>query len=158
MKKMYNVSGLYPYQNHHDVNPALRNYVRQPAYRGYTPPNHPYGAVHVAKSGGSLEETNMYRPTATQPNSFKTSYSKEEAAAIALLLGIDFTTSKFNLTEFWMGVNTELDHGKKYNPTNVTADDPITTGKIALAHLNEFPDYYRRLKVLEDEAKAYWNK
>ncbi|WP_211171020.1 DUF5661 family protein [Bacillus sp. DNRA2] len=87
-----------------------------------------------------------------------TSFSKEEAAAIALLLGIDFTKSKFDLNEFWMGVNTELEHGKISSQTNVTSDDPIKTGKIALAHLNEFPDYYKRLKKLEEEAKAYWNK
>ncbi len=88
----------------------------------------------------------------------KTSFSKEEAAAIALLLGIDFTKSKFDLDEFWRGVNTELEHGKQSSQTNVTGDDPLITGKIALAHLNEFPDYYKRLKVLEQEAKAYWNK
>jgi hypothetical protein len=76
------------------------------------------------------------------------SFSKEEAAAIALLLGIDFTKSKFDLDEFWMGVNTELEHGKISSQTNVTGDDPLLTGKIALAHLNEFPDYYKRLKVL----------
>ena len=86
------------------------------------------------------------------------SFSKEEAAAIALLLGINFNKSKFDLDEFWMGVNTELEHGKISSQTNVTDDDPIITGKIALAHLNEFPDYYKRLKVLEEEAKAYWNK
>ena len=57
-----------------------------------------------------------------------------------------------------MGVNTELEHGKISSQTNVTGDDPIMTGKIALAHLNEFPDYYKRLKVLEKEAKAYWNR
>jgi uncharacterized protein DUF5661 len=91
-------------------------------------------------------------------NRVKTSFSKEEAAAIALLLGIDFTKSKFDLDEFWMGVNTELEHGKQSSQTNVTGDDPIITGKIALAHLNEVPDYYKRLKVLEKEAKAYWNK
>ncbi len=85
-------------------------------------------------------------------------FSKEEAAAIALLLGIDFTKSRFDLNEFWLGVNTELEHGKVSSQTNVTGDDPLTTGKIALAHLNEFPDYYKRLKVLEKEAKAYWNK
>lgn len=96
--------------------------------------------------------------TRVTANGVKASYTKEEAAAIALLLGIDFNQSKFNLDEFWMGVNTELEHGRKYYQTNVTADDPITTGKIALAHLNEFPDYYKRLKVLEEEAKAYWNK
>ncbi|MGD6896634.1 DUF5661 family protein [Bacillus infantis] len=85
-------------------------------------------------------------------------FSKEEAAAIALLLGIDFTKSRFDLNEFWLGVNTELEHGKVSSQTNVTGDDPLTTGKIALAHLNEFPDYCKRLKVLEKEAKAYWNK
>ncbi|MFB7305540.1 DUF5661 family protein [Heyndrickxia sporothermodurans] len=69
-----------------------------------------------------------------------------------------FNKSKFDLDEFWMGVNTELEHGKISIQTNVTGDDPIITGKIALAHLNEFPDYYKRLKVLEEEAKAYWNK
>jgi hypothetical protein len=85
-------------------------------------------------------------------------FSKEEAAAIALLLGIDFHTSRFDLNEFWLGVNTELEHGRISSQTNVTGDDPLITGKIALAHLNEFPDYYKRLKVLEKEAKAYWNK
>ncbi|MEH7378263.1 DUF5661 family protein [Neobacillus drentensis] len=91
-------------------------------------------------------------------NRVRTIFSKEEASAIALLLGIDFTKSKFDLNEFWMGVNTELEHGKQSSQTNVTGDDPLITGKIALAHLNEFPDYYKRLKVLEEEAKAYWNK
>lgn len=86
------------------------------------------------------------------------SFSKEEAAAIAVLLGIDFNKSKFDLEEFWLGVNTELEHGSIVSQTNVTGDDPILTGKIALAHLNEFPDYYKRLKVLEEEAKAFWNK
>ncbi|MDQ6598960.1 DUF5661 family protein [Bacillus salipaludis] len=84
----------------------------------------------------------------------KTRFSKEEAAAVALLLSIDFDKSKFDLDEIWMGVNTELEHGKQSSQTNVTGDDPIITGKTALAHLNEFPDYYKRLKVLEDEAKA----
>jgi len=93
-----------------------------------------------------------------QLNRVKTSFTKEEAAAIALLLGIDFNKSMFDLNEFWMGVNTELEHGRRSSQTNVTGDDPIMTGKIALAHLSEFPDYYIRLKILENEAKAYWNK
>ncbi|WP_202964975.1 DUF5661 family protein [Neobacillus niacini] len=110
--------------------------------------------------------TQYHYPTIGSPNLYRNnrpatrvkSFSKEEAAAIALLLGIDFNKSKFDLDEFWMGVNIELEHGKISSQTNVTGDDPIITGKIALAHLNEFPDYYKRLKVLEDEAKAYWNK
>ena len=110
--------------------------------------------------------THYLYPTMGSPNWYRNhysatrvkSFSKEEAAAIALLLGIDFTNSKFDLDEFLMGVNTELEHGKISSQTNVTGDDPIMTGKIALAHLNEFPDYYKRLKILEEEAKAYWNK
>lgn len=85
-------------------------------------------------------------------------FSKEEANAIAILLGIDFTTSKFDLDQFLMGVNVELEHGRKNDETNVTDDDPIITGKIAFAHLNEFPDYYTRLKLLEEEAKMYWSR
>ena len=101
---------------------------------------------------------NVPAVTRVTMNNVKASYTREEAAAIALLLGIDFNQTPFDLEEFWMGVNTELEHGRKYYLTNVTADDPITTGKIALAHLNEFPDYYKRLKKLEEEAKAFWNK
>ena len=56
-----------------------------------------------------------------------------------------------------MGLDTELEHGNKYYPTNVTNDNPLITAKIALAHLSEFPDYYTRLKKLEVEAKAYWS-
>ncbi|WP_233522710.1 DUF5661 family protein [Peribacillus glennii] len=99
---------------------------------------------------------NVYR--LKNNGSVKTSFSKAEAAAIALLLGINFNKSKFDLDQFWMGVNTELEHGKQSSQTNVTGDDPIITGKIALAHLNEFPDYYKRLKLLEEEAKFYWSK
>ena len=98
------------------------------------------------------------RISANHSNNVKTSFSKQEAAAIALLLGIDFKKSKFDLNEFWMGVNIELEHGTQSSQTNVTGDDPILTGKIALAHLNEFPDYYKRLIIFEKEAKAYWNK
>ncbi len=110
---------------------------------------------YILNKNSNIIQSN-YRETSNQPDS-KDKFSKEEAAAIALLLGIDFAKSKFDLNEFWLGVNTELEHGKKYYKTNVTADEPITTGKIALAHLSEFPDYYTRLKVLEEQAKAYWS-
>ena len=56
-----------------------------------------------------------------------------------------------------MGLDVELEHGRRSPLTNVTNDNPILTGKIALAHLREFPDYYTRLKKLEKEAKAYWS-
>lgn len=96
--------------------------------------------------------------TEAAPLTSKGRFTKEEASAIALLLCIDFRQKKFDLTQFWMGVNVELEHGKIHAETNVTGDNPLLTGKIALAHLNEFPDYYTRLQSLETEAAAYWKK
>jgi hypothetical protein len=57
-----------------------------------------------------------------------------------------------------MGMDVELEHGLRDPATNVTNDDPLTTGKIALAHLTEFPDYYTRLAKMEKEAEDFWNK
>ncbi|MGL5152744.1 MAG: DUF5661 family protein [Clostridium sp.] len=83
-------------------------------------------------------------------------FTIEDALLIANILKIDFNTVLFTLKDFYDGVNVELEHGTKYAETNITQNDPIMTGKIAYAHLKEFPDYYVRLKKLEDEAKIYW--
>ena len=37
---------------------------------------------------------------------------------------------------------------------DATNDDPVVTGKIALAHLRELPDYYTRLAEMEAEASS----
>lgn len=84
-------------------------------------------------------------------------FTKEDALMIARALKIDFNKEKFDIDEFAAGINVELEHGSKFSETNVTKNDPILTGKIALAHLKEFPDYYTRLKKLEEEAAAYWS-
>lgn len=78
--------------------------------------------------------------------------STEEAREIGERLGLDW--SRFDVEQFRMGMEVELEHGTADPPTNVTDDDPLVTGKIALAHLNEFPDYYTRLKQMESEAEA----
>ena len=62
----------------------------------------------------------------------------------------------WTLKQFHLGLNVELEHGKRNAFTNVTNNDEILTAKIALAHLSEFPDYYTRLDKLEKEAGAYW--
>ena len=41
-----------------------------------------------------------------------------------------------------MGVKIEMEHGLIMPKTNVTDDKLMKTLKIALAHLDEFPDYY----------------
>ncbi len=83
----------------------------------------------------------------------KDSFSAEEAHGIGERLGIDWVTSPFDIEQFRMGMDVELEHGARDPETNVTDDDALTTGKIALAHLHEFPDYYTRLNRMEEEAK-----
>ena len=72
------------------------------------------------------------------------------------MLGVDWT--KFDVEQFRMGVDVELEHGLRDPATDVTNNDPLLTGKIALAHLNEYPDYYTRLAKTEAEADAYWSQ
>ena len=83
----------------------------------------------------------------------RTSFSVDEAHAIGVEIGIDWASAPFDVEQFRMGMDVELEHGFHDLLTNVTEDDPLVTGKIALAHLNEFPDYYTRLAVMEDQAK-----
>ncbi len=84
----------------------------------------------------------------------KKHFTAEEAKNIGEKLGIDW--SKFDVEQYRMGMDVELEHGLRDPHTNVTNDDSLTTGKIALAHLNEFPDYYTRLEKMEKEAEAFW--
>jgi hypothetical protein len=86
----------------------------------------------------------------------KKSFSAQEAKEIGEKLGIKW--DKFDVEQFRMGLDVELEHGLRSPKTNVTNDDPLLTGKIALAHLNEFPDYYDRLEKLEKQAEAFWKK
>jgi hypothetical protein len=80
-------------------------------------------------------------------------FTTEEARSIGEALGIDW--SQFDVEQFRMGLDVELEHGTADPATDVTHDDPMLTGKIALAHLNEFPDYYTRLKHMEQEAERF---
>ena len=67
-------------------------------------------------------------------------FSVEQVIYAANELGVQF--DKYSFNEFFDGMNIELEHGKQNSKTNVTDDDVLTTAKIALAHLNEFPNYY----------------
>ena len=85
----------------------------------------------------------------------KPHFTAEEARAAGERIGIDWATSPFDVEQFRMGMDVELEHGTQDLDTNVTDDDVTVTAKIARAHLNEFPDYYSRLAVMEAEAEAY---
>ena len=82
----------------------------------------------------------------------KEHFTTEEAKQIGEKLGIDW--SEFDVEQYRMGLDVELEHGLVDPHTNVTNDDPIMTGKIALAHLNELSDYYTRLEKMEREAEG----
>ena len=84
------------------------------------------------------------------------SFTESEALAVGEQIGIDWSTAPFDVDQFRRGMDVELEHGLHDALTNVTDDDAAVTGKIALAHLNEFPDYYTRLERMEEEAKHQW--
>ena len=83
-------------------------------------------------------------------------FTVEQARDAGQRIGIDWARSRFDVEEFRMGMDVELEHGTRDPETNVTDDDVATTAKIARAHLNEFPDYYARLAVMEADAEAHW--
>jgi hypothetical protein len=78
-------------------------------------------------------------------------FTTEQALEIGNKLSIDW--GRLNVEQFRIGLDIELEHGLNSPATDVTGNDPIITGKIVLAHLNEFADYYTRLTKMEKEAK-----
>jgi len=83
----------------------------------------------------------------------RTSIAASEAAEVADILRVDFAAVDFDLDQFHRGTRVELQHGTGDPDTNITNDGLVTTGKIALAHLNEIPDYYTRLAAMEAAAR-----
>lgn len=80
--------------------------------------------------------------------------SQRKAKKIGEELGVDWNL--IDAEELRRGMEVELEHGRRDPATDVTGDDLLLTGKIALAHLHEFPDYYARLARMEDEARDFW--
>ena len=80
-------------------------------------------------------------------------FTTDEARQIGSEIGIDWASAPFDVEQFRMGMDVELEHGLHDPATDVTRNDPVVTAKIALAHLNEFPDYYTRLAQMEEEAR-----
>ena len=86
-------------------------------------------------------------------------FNLKDAYYVASILNVKF--DKFTIEEFLDGINIELEHGTVNSLTNVTNDDLLLTAKIALAHLNEFPNYYNPnygLKVFEKFLKNQYFK
>ena len=97
-------------------------------------------------------------PGAADAMTRRTGVDDADARRAADRLAVDFDAVEFDLEQFQMGLVRELQHGRADPDTNVTDDDLVVTGKIALAHLNEIPDYYTRLAAMEADAREYWNR
>ncbi len=80
-------------------------------------------------------------------------FTIEEAKQLGDTLGAKWT--KYDVDQFRLGLQTELEHGLRDPATDVTHDDPVLTAKIVLAHLNTYPDYYIRLKNMAAEAERF---
>lgn len=84
----------------------------------------------------------------------KKEITKEEAIELGKFFKINYDIVPFN--QFWFGLNVELEHGTRDPQTNVTNDDMITTALITIAHLKEFPNYYEKLDLMEQELEKFW--
>lgn len=110
-------------------------------------------AAHLgAEPGGP--EGNRTRAEGSIKVSHPRFFTEADARRIGEALHV--TWDRFDVEQFRMGLDVELEHGRRDPATDVTHDSGVLTGKIALAHLNEFPDYYTRLAKMEAEAEAYW--
>ncbi len=119
------------------------------------------GAIVVAIGLAVYASLRHFRPAQPQPQLLpedpmkpRTRIQRSEATLVSEILRIDFAAVEFDLDQFHQGMGVELQHGTGDPDTNVTNDDLITIGKLALAHLNEIPDYYTRLAAMQAQAQA----
>ena len=74
---------------------------------------------------------------------------------------LNISFNDFTIEDLLTGMNIELEHGLINSKTNVTDNDIIKTAKIALAHLNEYPNYYNKkygLPMFENFLKQKMNE
>lgn len=105
----------------------------------------------LSRGGRSVKRPQPMRKDG--PMSAEKKFTEEEARQTGQAIGINWDSAPFDVDQFRRGMDVELEHGSHDPTTDVTGDDAVTTGKIALAHLNEFADYYTRLERMEAEAE-----
>jgi hypothetical protein len=112
-----------------------------------------FRGLELRRSCETIEDKRVQAARKGTPMSAHKTFTADEARDAGAAIGIDWSSSTFDVEQFRMGMDVELEHGLDDSATNVTDDDPVVTAKIALAHLNEFPDYYTRLERMESEAE-----
>ena len=112
------------------------------------------GSVIPPKCSSKTLSKSKKKSKSKSKRNLKRTVSLSDARKIGTKLGIDFNSVK--LSDYRYGMNVEFEHGKENKLTNVTNNNLLVTGKIALAHLLEYPDYYNRLRQMERVAEKYW--
>lgn len=90
----------------------------------------------------------------------KENYTTEDASKIGNKLGLKWKQIKPQALSKGMDVEEEHNDNEKIdgvNP-NVIHGDTKKVAKIAIAHLGESPDYYKKLKVIEDKKELIKNR
>jgi hypothetical protein len=85
--------------------------------------------------------------------------SRSQAIAVAKKLNINLETYFAITPAMWtFAINVELEHASLLSEFGVKNKEEyfLFAGKIAIAHLLEYPDYYTRLKEMEKIAKKFW--
>jgi APA family basic amino acid/polyamine antiporter len=109
--------------------------------------------VHLAlRRWGPSTGTPVRRGVGENADVHRRTVSIDEARAVLAALNLDPDAVPWDVEQFRLGLDSELAHGRVDPDTNVTDDDLVITGRIALAHLVEIPDYYTRLASMEAEA------
>jgi hypothetical protein len=82
-------------------------------------------------------------------------FTTTDARTVGEQLGIDWTSCPFDIEQFRAGMDVELEHGTRDPDTDVTGDDPLLTGKIALAHCGSYPTTTRASLGWRPKAKPH---
>ena len=129
-----------------------------PPERRISPPRRSSARNRLPAAARALDQPRDTAGLTIEAMTSRSGFTPDEARAAGERIGIDWGSAPFDLEQFRMGMDVELEHGARDPQTNVTDDDLIMTAKIARAHLNEFPDYYTRLAKMEAEAEAEANR
>jgi hypothetical protein len=73
-------------------------------------------------------------------------FSLADAKDIGESLGICW--DRFSPEQFWMGLKIEDARGMRYPAAEAPVEERMAAGSIALAHLNDIPDYYTQLAAM----------
>ena len=104
-------------------------------------------SIHTASLADTLAEQPATVVAAVCAPSHHTDLTGADVVEVAELLGIDFAAAPFSAEDLQVGMEVELELGYECTPSmvDIIDEDLMELGKIAVANLQEQPDYYTQL-------------